>query len=434
MQTVALRHPDKRRLLMNILLCGANGFIGRHLEQALIDAGHRVIRGVRTPLSCTDIAIDYVHDTSTEVWLPRLVNVDAVINAVGILSEEGRATFKTLHRDAPIALFEACQQAKVRHVVQISALGGSNDGALTPYLRSKREADKHLMGLPLKWVIVRPSLIVGVDGESSRIFRAFASLPVIGLPGQGAQRLQPVHIDDICTAIVNVLASSNPARQIINAVGPEAMSYRTMLEHYRHAMGAAKPVWLPIPMAVMRAVAGVADRLPQRILSHDTLSMLEQGNTADPAPFMQLVGRPLKGPGKWFLAMPPDMLRADATWRWLRPLFQVALALVWIITGILSLGLYPVEASYALLAQVGLHGAVASIALYGAAVLDIALGIATLARPGRWLWRLQIAIMTGYTVIISFFLPEFWLHPFGPILKNLPILALLIALDATEGK
>src|SRR5690606_22695964 len=127
--------------VMNIFLCGANGFIGRHLEQALSAAGHHVVRGVRTPRSGSDIAIDYVHDTCVEAWLPRLVAMDAVINAVGILNEEGQSTFNALHRDAPTALFDACLQAKVRHVVQISALGGEQQAeCLTPYLRSKREA------------------------------------------------------------------------------------------------------------------------------------------------------------------------------------------------------------------------------------------------------------------------------------------------------
>jgi uncharacterized protein YbjT (DUF2867 family) len=419
---------------MNILLCGANGFIGRHLEQALSAAGHRVVRGVRTPRSCSDISVDYGRDTAPEVWLARLENVDAVINAVGILNEEGASTFNALHRDAPIALFKACVEAGVDHVVQISALGGNDDDALTPYMRSKREADAHLMTLPLNWLIIRPSLIVGADGESSKVFRTLASLPVIGLPGKGDQQLQPVHIDDVCAAVVHALASSSRMRRVVNAVGPEPMSYRDMLMHYRKAMGVNEPIWLPIPMATMRMAARIGDRIPQRLLSADTLLMLEQGNTADPEPFRQLVGKALKGPRAWFAAMPPGMLRADAIWRWVRPLFQLVLAIVWIVTGLLSLGIYPVEESYALLTQVGLEGTLASIALYGAALLDIGLGIATLAWPGRWLWRMQIILMAGYTIIISLFLPEFWLHPFGPILKNLPILALLIALDATEGK
>ena len=40
--------------------------------------------------------------------------------------------------------------------------------------------------------------------------------------------------------------------------------------------------------------------------------------------------------------------------------------------------------------------------------------------------------MLGYSVIIAIFLPEFWLHPFGPLLKNVPLLAAIVMLHEFE--
>jgi hypothetical protein len=106
-------------------------------------------------------------------------------------------------------------------------------------------------------------------------------------------------------------------------------------------------------------------------------------------------------------------------------LMRYTLAAVWLVTGVLSLCIYPQHESLALLGQVGLHGNVALTALYGSATLDIALGILTLLRPSAMLWRAQATLVIGYSIIIAFCLPEYWLHPFGPVLKNLPILMLL---------
>jgi hypothetical protein len=109
--------------------------------------------------------------------------------------------------------------------------------------------------------------------------------------------------------------------------------------------------------------------------------------------------------------------------------------LLWIWTAIVSFGLYPVQDSYALLARVGLHGAAATVALYGAALFDLVLGVLTLASPARWrrgLWLTQAALIVGYTVLITLFLPEYWLHPYGPIAKNIPLLALIGLLWALE--
>ncbi len=106
-------------------------------------------------------------------------------------------------------------------------------------------------------------------------------------------------------------------------------------------------------------------------------------------------------------------------------LMRYTLAVVWLVTGALSLGIFPKQQSLEMLEHVGLQGMPALIALYGAAALDIALGILTLIRPGGALWVVQAALVLAYTVIISIRLPWYWLHPFGPVLKNLPILLIL---------
>jgi hypothetical protein len=115
----------------------------------------------------------------------------------------------------------------------------------------------------------------------------------------------------------------------------------------------------------------------------------------------------------------------------------MSIALVWILSGVVSLGLYPVSDSLGFLERVGLTGAAALTALYGGALLDIALGAAVYLvkcrRWRRWMWRLQIAVMLGYTALITLFLPELWLHPFGPLLKNVPMLAATLLLHEMEG-
>jgi hypothetical protein len=49
-------------------------------------------------------------------------------------------------------------------------------------------------------------------------------------------------------------------------------------------------------------------------------------------------------------------------------------------------------------------------------------------RDRRWLWRAQMALIVGYSIIITIRLPEYWLHPFGPLLKNLPMLVAILFL------
>ena len=113
----------------------------------------------------------------------------------------------------------------------------------------------------------------------------------------------------------------------------------------------------------------------------------------------------------------------------------MALAAVWLVAGVVSMGIYPVEESYVLLARVGITGALAPVALYGAAAIDIAFGLGTLfLRRRRVLWIAQATLIGIYTITITYFLPEFWLHPFGPLIKNLPILAAILLLYELEKR
>ncbi|WP_323744999.1 SDR family oxidoreductase [Noviherbaspirillum malthae] len=424
-----------------MLLTGASGFIGSHLAEALIAARHQVICAVRDPSVKRDprfryVAADFTRDFDASAWLPRLQGVDVVINAVGIIREHGAQSFDAIHVRAPIALFEAAAQCGVRKIVQISALG-ADEQAQSRYHLSKKRADDFLSGLSVPSFVVQPSLVFGPGGTSARLFTALASLPLIALPGGGHQQVQPVHLDDVVASIMAMLDAPAGQGTRVAIVGPEPMSLRDFLGTLRTALGWRSAHFIPVPMPLVRLGAAAGRLLPGSLLDPETLQMLERGNTGSAARITELLGRPPRAVRDFIAAQDKAPTRLQAKLAWLLPVLRVSIALVWIVTGIVSLGLYPVQESYALLARTGITGALAPLMLYGAALLDLAFGIGTLAlkRHRRWLWLAQLGLIGFYTVIISFRLPEFWLHPYGPLLKNLPMLAaiwLLLELEEPD--
>ncbi|MCB5191476.1 SDR family oxidoreductase [Methylobacillus arboreus] len=425
------------RATKTVLVLGANGFFGRHLVPALRQQGHDVIAGVRKLPAGHDpdvryIETDFTQGKETRDWLPVLDGVEVVINAVGLLREHGSQTFRTVHEQTPIALFQACQQAGVGLVIQFSALG-ADEAAANAYHLSKKAADDALRALDMPAFILQPSLVFGPDGTSARLFTTLSSLPLLPLPGGGGQYVQPVHIRDVAS-LVQALVPLNPAGPItIPVVGPEAVTMHEYCAALRRQMELGRLRMLSVHRAVTGLAARIGQWLPSSLLTPDTLAMLERGNTAEADNMHFFLGRDATPVESFISPAEAEGFRAVALLGWLLPLLRFSIALVWIVTGVLSLGIYPVQESYALLAQVGLTGLAASIALYGAACMDIALGIATLLlRKRRLLWKLQIAVIVGYTLILSWFVPAFWLHPFGPLLKNLPMLALIFALLKLE--
>jgi uncharacterized protein YbjT (DUF2867 family) len=265
---------------MNILLCGATGFVGRHLEAALVNAGHKISRGVRHPRGPNDIAIDYKNDIDIATWLPRLAGIDAVVNAVGVLRDSPALPMARLHDAVPRALFAAAAQSGIRRIVQISALGVGT-GINTAYMQTKQAADDYLQTLDLDWAILRPSLIYGKDGASTRMFMLLSHMPLVMLPDGGKQIVQPVHINDLAQAVVSLLAPATatpPLRSIIECVGPEEVTMGGLISSYRTQRGSKAPWIIAMPGILLNTVAWFGDRIPALPVGSDTLAMLAAGS------------------------------------------------------------------------------------------------------------------------------------------------------------
>lgn len=277
---------------MNILLCGASGFVGRHLEAALLSAGHKVSRGVRRPQGAADIAIDYRNDIDIATWVPRLAGIDAVVNAVGVLRDSPAQPMARLHDAVPRALFAAAAQCGIKRIVQISALGAGT-GIRTPYMQTKQAADEFLQTLDLDWAILRPSLIYGKDGASTRMFMLLSHLPLVMLPDGGKQIVQPVHINDLAQAVARLLApatASPPLRSIIECVGAEAVTIGELISSYRTQRGSHAPWIFAMPGMLLKTVAWLGDRIPALPVGSDTLAMLAAGSSGNTDRFSKLLG------------------------------------------------------------------------------------------------------------------------------------------------
>jgi uncharacterized protein YbjT (DUF2867 family) len=422
-----------------VLVVGATGLIGAAIVDTLLRRGHDVVPAVRDTALATrrwpgrrSVAVDLGLDLGVGDWLPRLMGIDAVVNAAGIFREHAGSTFHAVHEAAPRALFEACAKARVGRVVQVSALG-ADARAESVFHLSKRAADQALATLPVTACVLRPSLVFSRRGASTRLFLAWASLPWLPLPDGGEQRIQPVHVDDVADAVA-VLLEAADIPPSLDAVGPTPVTLRAYLAALRAQLGLAPTRALRVPSAWLQSAARLLQGGRRGGFATDALRMLERGNTADASGMQNLLARPLRDISSFVVPDDVPTLLGEARLRWLLPMLRLSIALVWLGSGLVSLGPYPVADSLAMLSRVGLEAAMARGALYTAAALDLLLGLSMLWPPPRWLLKLQAAVIVGYTAILSVALPEFWLHPFAPLLKNLPILAGLWILHELQDR
>jgi hypothetical protein len=245
-------------------------------------------------------------------------------------------------------------------------------------------------------------------------------------------------VDDAVQAL-RALVEAPPGRwrgRRVALVGPGPVTLAQYLHTLRTALGWPAAPQLALPGPLVGLAARLGDRWPQALLDSASWQMLQRGNAAPADDIRQLLGHAPREALRFIEPAQRALLRPRAALGWLQPLLRGSVALVWLVTAVVSAGLYPVAQSYALLARTGIPPSLQPLMLYGAAGLDLLLGLLTVAplrpRARRALWLAQASLMLLYTLIISWRLPEFWLHPYGPLLKNLPMLAVLLLLYTLE--
>lgn len=425
---------------MRILVLGASGFIGSRLVVHLGSRGHSMVCAGRNPKALgrrfpqceavhADLRVDEVDD-----WRPRLVGINAMVNAAGIL----RGDLDPVHHRGPAAMFEACAEVGVRRLVQISALGaGAQPGS--HFLTTKAAADADLLRLArgngeLRWCVLRPSLVIGRGGFSTALFCAMGAMPFPIRLGPGNWRVQPLHAEDAVCAVADLLAA--PAvPEVLDLVGPEEITTDELTAILRKWLGLPPAPPLPVPRTILAIGARISDLFPGLGLSTETLSMLEAGNTADPSPIAATLG--------WMPRRLSDALAAEPSFKadlWLARLLPLrgilisVLFAVWVGSGLTSF-LLPPQRADDLLAGVGLSGPPALALTWTGAALDVVLGVLMLhPRWRRKALDAQLGVMAIYTVLATIALPGLWADPFGALLKNLAVLAAILALRAIEDR
>ena len=109
-------------------------------------------------------------------------------------------------------------------------------------------------------------------------------------------------------------------------------------------------------------------------------------------------------------------------------LLRFSIVFVWLATAIVSVWELHGQSTQLLLAAGVQDPALARLLILAGAGVDAVLGLAILLRPARWSYLAALATMVLMTLVATVFDPSLWLHPLGPLTKNLPIAAALLVL------
>ena len=104
---------------------------------------------------------------------------------------------------------------------------------------------------------------------------------------------------------------------------------------------------------------------------------------------------------------------------------RLSLVFVWLWTALVSVWELQGQSRELLFAGGITDVGVANALVLAGAALDAILGLWLLLRPTRPAYLLALATMLLMTLVATALSPYLWLHPLGPLSKNIPIAAVL---------
>ncbi len=269
-----------------IAVTGGTGFIGSHVTRAALAGGRRVRvlardpQGAQTLLKLgAELAQADIHDPESLEAAFR--GTEVVIHLVGIIQEKGRNTFDAVHHRGAVHVVEAAKAAGVRRLIHMSALG-TRPGARSEYHRTKWLGEEAVRQSGLDWTIHRPSIVYGKgDGFTTQFVSLIRKSPVLPVPGDGRNRMQPVWVGDVVSCFLQSLDRAATHGQTYELGGPRAYTMDEILDHLLRALGKRR-LKLHVPLSVLRLNAAVLERvLPSPPVTRDQLLMLEEDNVCD---------------------------------------------------------------------------------------------------------------------------------------------------------
>lgn len=266
---------------MILAVTGATGFVGRHLLDQAVAAGHTVRALARKPQPARQ-GVAWVAGTLDDAdALARLADgADAAVHLAGAVRTD-RAGFIAANITGTRTVVAAAERAGVRRFVHVSSLSAC-EPQLSTYGWSKREGEALVEASALDWTIVRPTGVYGPgDTELLDMFRmAKHGLALLPPPG----RVSLIAVQDLARLLL-VLAERGAPRSLYEVDDGRALTHAAMAQAIGGAVGRrVHPIHLPRALLRLAAAADVRLRGSGAKLTPDRVGYLCHPDwVADPA-------------------------------------------------------------------------------------------------------------------------------------------------------
>ncbi|MGH9385110.1 MAG: SDR family oxidoreductase [Vicinamibacterales bacterium] len=244
-----------------VFITGATGFIGRRVIAALATAADRqircLVRASHSVGSGTTISVIRGDLDQPESYARALQGTHTVLHLAAQTGKARRADHFTTNRDGTATLLRLSREAGVERFINVSSIAATYEHKRAyHYADSKSQAEELVRSSGLRFVNVRPTLVLGFRSPGGSGLLKVATLPLVPLFGDDSVRVQPIHVSDVAEFLVSALDEGRLDNHDVDLGGPEILSMRELLARIRRAAKRGKARFVRLPgFAAMGALA-----------------------------------------------------------------------------------------------------------------------------------------------------------------------------------
>ncbi|MCJ7823887.1 MAG: NAD(P)H-binding protein [Anaerolineales bacterium] len=257
---------------------GAYGYSGKYIASKLLGKGHTVITLTNSlqranPFGQKIRAFPFNFANPTKL-IDSLRGVSVLYNTYWVRFNHKMFRHEDAVKNTQV-LFDAARAAGVQRIVHISITNPSETSPLE-YFSGKARLENALINSGLSYSILRPTVLFGKeDILINNIAWLLRKLPFFGMFGDGKYRLQPIYVDDLAGMAVD--EGENDENGIVNAIGPETFTYKSLVETVGEIIGEKKPI-----LAIHPSIGYLAGNLIGKLVGDVVITRAEiEGLIAD---------------------------------------------------------------------------------------------------------------------------------------------------------